>query len=68
MDASALKNMLEHSLVPGDPQYVGTPSHPGPSAVTWGKPSWLAFYNTAAHLYILDKLPFTLADINAAFP
>jgi hypothetical protein len=68
MDASEKKSMIEHYLVPGDPGYIGTPSHPGPVWVSYTKANWIQFYNDAVRFGLQSLLPFTLADINAAFP
>jgi hypothetical protein len=69
MDASLKKYMEYTYLVPG-PGYIGTPGSPGPywKYFTNSKTEWLKFYNNAVRFGLQAKLPFTLADINAAFP
>lgn len=67
-DASAKKNMLEHSLVPDDPGFIGTPQNPGQFHDRWSRESWVTFYRQAVRFGLRHLLPFTMADIDAAFP
>jgi hypothetical protein len=60
------KAIIEHMANPDSPSYAGTPQEPGYYFRGWGRAAWLYYYNMARR--VGAPIPFTKADIDAAFP